>query len=314
MVHSQQAALTANQSPVDGLIVPDAERRLVAIETRPDLPAAVPRLRLEFAYDSQSRRISKKVFSWDAITSAFSLQLSSLLVYDGWLLLAEVDATGAAVRSYVWGLDFSGTLQGAGGIGGLLCVNVGGAAPAAMLPCYDGNGNVVGLVDSGTGDVSGSVPFSQYRLDASTLRSAWGCRNHLRSGFRYPKAILTVPRPPRLLLLPLGRLQGIGRTPFRNGGRTVEGRQRDLRTAACRSFANFRRKLRPWQRCVTWYTLGCSWFRGPRPMAIMPPPSSLRAAVPCSAPGPGTPCWVAIGGTEIRSTRLPGVSGPENAM
>ena len=140
----------------------DAENRLAAMETRADLPAAVPRLRLEFAYDSQSRRIAKKVFAWDGLTSAFSLQLSSLFIYDGWLLLAEVDATGAPLRSYLWGLDLSGSLQGAGGIGGLLCVNVGGAVPAANLPCYDGNGNLVALADSVTGALTAQYEYDPF--------------------------------------------------------------------------------------------------------------------------------------------------------
>lgn len=137
----------------------DAENRLVAMETRTDLPAAVPRLRLEFVYDAQSRRVRKTVSAWQ--TDHWSLTTDHVFLYDGWLLLAELNAAdGSAIRTYTWGLDFSGTLQGAGGIGGVLCVNVGGAAPAASLPCYDGNGNVVALADSATGAL-----VAQYEYD-----------------------------------------------------------------------------------------------------------------------------------------------------
>ena len=45
-------------------------------------------------------------------------------VYDGWQCIAEMNATNNAVlRSYVWGIDLSGTQTGAGGVGGLLIMN-----------------------------------------------------------------------------------------------------------------------------------------------------------------------------------------------
>ena len=45
-------------------------------------------------------------------------------VYDGWNLMAELNATNnAVIRSFMWGLDLSGSPQGAGGVGGLLEVN-----------------------------------------------------------------------------------------------------------------------------------------------------------------------------------------------
>ena len=35
-------------------------------------------------------------------------------VYDGWNLLAELDGSDTMVRSHMWGLDLSGSEQGAG--------------------------------------------------------------------------------------------------------------------------------------------------------------------------------------------------------
>jgi RHS repeat-associated protein len=48
-------------------------------------------------------------------------------------------------RYYVWGLDLSGTLQGAGGVGGLLAV-YGNGLP--FLPLYDANGNITEYIAS----------------------------------------------------------------------------------------------------------------------------------------------------------------------
>jgi len=50
---------------------------------------------------------------------------------------------------YVWGLDLSGSLQGAGGIGGLVSVTRStSSGTATYFPCYDGNGNITDYVDT----------------------------------------------------------------------------------------------------------------------------------------------------------------------
>ncbi|NGO38697.1 RHS repeat-associated core domain-containing protein, partial [Limisphaera ngatamarikiensis] len=66
--------------------------------------------------------------------------------------IAELNGTnGALVRSYVWGLDVSETLDGAGGVGGLLWVRLsGGSAAGVHFVTYDGNGNVWNLVSAST--------------------------------------------------------------------------------------------------------------------------------------------------------------------
>ncbi|MGV3660990.1 MAG: RHS repeat domain-containing protein [Prosthecobacter sp.] len=79
-------------------------------------------------------------------------------VYDGWQMIAELDHTfaagtglagSAANRTFLWGLDLSGSMTGAGGVGGLLSTTYQGITYQA---CSDANGNVTGLVPvSGTG-------------------------------------------------------------------------------------------------------------------------------------------------------------------
>ena len=65
---------------------------------------------------------------------------ATLYLYDGWNCIAEyTGATPAVSKTFLWGLDLSGSLQGAGGVGGLLSVSQGGSS---FYPTFDGNGNV----------------------------------------------------------------------------------------------------------------------------------------------------------------------------
>jgi len=67
--------------------------------------------------------------------------------------IVELNATNnALVRSYVWGLDLSGTMDGAGGVGSLLWARMtSGPASGTHFVTYDGNGNVWQLVSASTG-------------------------------------------------------------------------------------------------------------------------------------------------------------------
>jgi hypothetical protein len=49
---------------------------------------------------------------------------------------------------YTYDLDLSGTMEGAGGVGGLIGMRSAGGA--MKFAAYDGNGNVMGLVDGTT--------------------------------------------------------------------------------------------------------------------------------------------------------------------
>jgi hypothetical protein len=52
----------------------------------------------------------------------------------------------------MWGTDLSGTMQGAGGVGGLLAEN--DAAQGVHFVTFDGNGNVAALVKATDGTLS----------------------------------------------------------------------------------------------------------------------------------------------------------------
>ena len=121
----------------------DAENRLKSAETSPSLTNWA-RCRLDLTYDHQGRRVTKTVqTNWTG--SAYQSSITTKFVYDSWNLIAEINASGAPVRSYVWGLDLSGTPDGAGGIGGLLMVKE-HSDGSTHFPAYDGNGNLVALV------------------------------------------------------------------------------------------------------------------------------------------------------------------------
>ena len=97
-----------------------------------------------YTYDYMSRR-SRKVVNGTT---------TNIFVYDGWNLISEICNTESEsiTNRYVWGLDLSGTIQGAGGIGGLLAVTRSTSSnTATYYPCYDANGNISDYVDtSGT--------------------------------------------------------------------------------------------------------------------------------------------------------------------
>jgi RHS repeat-associated protein len=134
----------------------DGENLLTKLESLANAPSGSKR-RLEFEYDWQGRRIKKKVTNLD--TS--SVLLDTKFLYDGWNLIAELNATNnAVIRSYMWGLDLSGAMQGAAGVGGLLVVN--DTANGVNFAAYDGNGNVAALVKGTDGTISAQYEYGPF--------------------------------------------------------------------------------------------------------------------------------------------------------
>ncbi len=147
----------------------DGENRLVRMNTRGDvLDSGAPRQRIEFTYDSQWRRIAKRVYLWT--NSTFSLQTSSSFLYDGWNLVTEASTNLQLAignrQSYVWGLDLSQSLQGAGGVGGLLAILT--ADSSLLTPCCDANGNVMALVDTADSSLAATYEYDPF---GNTLRA-----------------------------------------------------------------------------------------------------------------------------------------------
>ncbi len=135
----------------------DAENRLIRVESRSDTPQASWR-RVEWTFDALSRRIRQTTWMWNTNSGTWQVTEDLKFVSDPLLFgrhAVELNATdNALVRSYIGGLDLSGTMDGAGGVGGLLWVTLhtaSGPAAGNQFAAYDGNGNVVALVSATTG-------------------------------------------------------------------------------------------------------------------------------------------------------------------
>ena len=125
----------------------DAEKRLVlmTLTNVTGMPNA-ERKQLQFAYDFMGRRLNKIVSTWNG--SAFVPQSTNRFVSDGWNPIAILNSSFSLLNSFVWGLDLSGTMNGAGGIGGLLLVVDHGTNTTSHFAGYDGNGDVTALTFS----------------------------------------------------------------------------------------------------------------------------------------------------------------------
>jgi len=126
----------------------NGENRL--IEAAPLTPADGDK-KAEFTYDYMGRRVLKKVSVW--LGSSYQHTYTSRYLYNGWNMIEEIrQDEGQAARShyYIWGLDLSGTLQGAGGIGGLIATV---RDSSAYQYFYDANGNVTQLINTNGPDV-----------------------------------------------------------------------------------------------------------------------------------------------------------------
>lgn len=110
----------------------DAENRLVRV-VQSGSPTVL------YSYDGLSRCVERREVHPDT-----TVKITRKL-YDGWNLLAEYDTGSAGIlpasptRTHLWGLDLSGSLQNAGGVGGLLSIKEGGTTRACT---FDGNGNI----------------------------------------------------------------------------------------------------------------------------------------------------------------------------
>lgn len=118
-----------------------------------------------FTYDGNHRRVTKRTTVSGLVTQ------KTHFVYDGWNVIEERTnydtattftlSTFALTRTLTWGTDLSGSLQGAGGVGGLIMSEeISGTTTTAYHYHYDGNGNVTEVTDS-----SGNSAAT-YRYDA----------------------------------------------------------------------------------------------------------------------------------------------------
>src|SRR5207245_2547106 len=125
----------------------DAENRLVRMDTQVSAAAAgIPPKRIVLTYDYQGRLMHRQVYSgtytgtmvnWN--TSPDAAAGSDLLfLYDGMQCIAALKPDQTLYQAYIWGLDLSRTLDGAGGVGGLIMFRKTPGGCETDFPTYDG--------------------------------------------------------------------------------------------------------------------------------------------------------------------------------
>ena len=112
--------------------------------------------RVDFIYDGLGRRRVTREYSWGG--SAWSRTNEIRYVCDGSLVLQERDSNNTVQVTYTRGLDLSGTVQGAGGIGGLLART---DASGSTFYHADGSGNVTALMDGG-GNIAARAEYDGF--------------------------------------------------------------------------------------------------------------------------------------------------------
>jgi RHS repeat-associated protein len=140
----------------------DAKNRLktMAMTNISGIPDS-ERKKLNFAYDYMGRRISKTVSEWDGDEN-FIEQSTVRFLYDGWNLVAILNSQSSLLQSFLWGQDLSGTMDEAGGVGGLLMMTQHTPAVSRHFAAYDGNGNVAALINAGNSSVSARYEYSPF--------------------------------------------------------------------------------------------------------------------------------------------------------
>ena len=152
----------------------DAENRLICITNGSSV--------ITYTYDHLGRRTGKRiVFRLDGSTTSVTAY-----AYDGWNMVAETITSrpsspweSTSTTTHVWGLDLSGTPQGAGGVGGLLATVRSGVA---YLPCYDANGNVTEYVNDNSGAVAARCRYDAYGYTGGAPNFPFGFSTKYRDG------------------------------------------------------------------------------------------------------------------------------------
>jgi len=143
----------------------DCENRLIRVA-----PASSPvedDKKLEFKYDYMGRRVEKVYSVYDVpdqTPDAWVVTSTERFVYEGWNVVLVLDDNNDTLRKYTWGLDLSGTVHGAGGIGGLLaCEETENSEHEGdYWFFYDANGNVGQVLNISTPGLAAHYEYDPY--------------------------------------------------------------------------------------------------------------------------------------------------------
>ena len=123
--------------------------------------AAAGTFMLNFTYDYMGRRIQKIVYTNSG--SAWVASYTNKFIYEGRNLVAILDGGNNLLSSFLWGSDLSGSMQGSGGVGGLISMTAySGANAGTYFYSYDGNGNVTALVNAANGSIAAQYEYGPF--------------------------------------------------------------------------------------------------------------------------------------------------------
>ena len=154
----------------------DDENRLIQlIRTNSDLSATLT----QFYYDGLGRLRERLEYVPPIAFSpidGWTLSSETHYIYDGWRVIQERDGSNNPLVSYTRGNDLSGSMEGAGGIGGLLARSDGYSSGNFTTHSYyfdDGNGNVTYMLNSSQSMVASYRydPFGNTISSSGTLAS-----------------------------------------------------------------------------------------------------------------------------------------------
>jgi len=151
----------------DGLhsLAYDAENQLTNV-------TVAGQLKKDFVYDGLRRLRIKREYTWTG--SAWSKSNEARFIWDGNVIVQLRDSNNVPILTLTSGLDLSGSLQGAGGIGALLAMT--DSSNADFFYHSDGNGNVTALMDASQNVVQRRMydGFGRTtRLTGTTINPFW---------------------------------------------------------------------------------------------------------------------------------------------
>src|SRR5690606_4345728 len=123
--------------------------------------------KIYYTYDYMGRRCRKTVKASNDST----IVSDGKYIYEGWNVIAEYNLSGSTLtrqKVHYWGPDISGSLQGAGGVGGLVATKLEVGTTGTYYTGYDPNGNVTEMFNSS----GANVAHYEYDAFGKTINSA----------------------------------------------------------------------------------------------------------------------------------------------
>jgi len=140
-------------------------------------PSTHADLRTDFVYDGLGRLRKRVEYQGSGSGTSWHLESETRYIYDGMRVIQERSSSNIPTVSYTRGNDLSGTLEGAGGIGGLLARSDGYSSGNWSTHNFyhaDGNGNITYLVNSSQGLAASYryEPFGKTLASSGTVAAA----------------------------------------------------------------------------------------------------------------------------------------------